>query len=206
MGGDFLALARFTGLAAGDDGRWIDGTKPSDDPARDAAYPLQHKPSVRGPDSPNMEVIVSERSEFPSESYEKPVSPEAVAEHARRLLIAAGGSPSFEENRKSWLARAARRCGLSFARARAIFYREARRIDAHELVRVALAAGPNPLSMQKTKEQIHATDRAIRGVARAVRTGVDHQPTRLGFAGDGRRAVGGGGAAGGRRVAAGAAE
>lgn len=56
----------------------------------------------------------------------------SVQQEARSLLWQVAGPPAIHDNRKSWLARAARTLGWGSRRTKAIFYLEARTITATE--------------------------------------------------------------------------
>lgn len=74
---------------------------------------------------------MSEQSDKRSSTYERG-RVVSVALRARELIIAAAGPRDWDTTRARWLETGARRLRLSFARARAIFYGEARLIGAEE--------------------------------------------------------------------------
>lgn len=65
---------------------------------------------------------------------------ENYAEHMREFLLDAGGSRQHGESRERWLERAARRCGLSYRRAKSFYYRETKRVEIGEYDRAKQAA------------------------------------------------------------------
>lgn len=67
-----------------------------------------------------------------SDNSPKSLDMSQVAETMRRYVITAGGPRPGGETVERWLERASRRLGLGYRRTRAIYHREARRIDAHE--------------------------------------------------------------------------
>jgi hypothetical protein len=56
----------------------------------------------------------------------------SAVEIARDMLCELSGPRGWNDTRESWLARGARRAGLSLRRARAIFYQEPIRLEADE--------------------------------------------------------------------------
>jgi hypothetical protein len=84
-----------------------------------------------------MEASVYERPKSPSESKEKAAVPAVV--RARDMLCDLSGPRGWNDTRESWLARGARRAGLSLRRARAIFYQEPIRLTADEYVSILAA-------------------------------------------------------------------
>jgi len=76
----------------------------------------------------------------------------AVAYDLKDRLIAIAGERAWSETREAWLARAARKCGISYRQAKSIFYNELRDPKA-SLVESVLA------SAEKLKHQEAATAR-----------------------------------------------
>lgn len=60
------------------------------------------------------------------------MSATAVIDEARRIIALAGGERTWNDTRKSWLARAARRLGIQYGRAVTLFYRKAKDMPASE--------------------------------------------------------------------------
>ena len=58
---------------------------------------------------------------------------------ARDMLCDLAGPRGWHDTRESWLARGARKAGLSLRRARAIFYQEPIRLDADEYLQIEQA-------------------------------------------------------------------
>jgi hypothetical protein len=79
------------------------------------------------PERPN------KHSEFPEKS-----AVTAVVK-ARDMLCDLAGPRGWHDTRESWLARGARKAGLSLRRARAIFYQEPIRLDADEYLQIEQA-------------------------------------------------------------------
>ena len=79
------------------------------------------------------------QSNIPSKISEKPseISEFDIAEAMREMVDLA----SDGDSRKSKIANAATALGLSYARAKALFYREARTIPAQEFINVSLRFG-----------------------------------------------------------------
>ena len=80
-----------------------------------------------------MSEVPNKRSEF----QEKSAVSETV--RARDMLCDLSGPRGWNDTRESWLARGARRAGLSLRRARAIFYQEPIRLDADEYLAIERA-------------------------------------------------------------------
>jgi len=143
---------------------------------------------VRAVTCSKMEKSLSPNSETPSPNSEsllisllrRLAKPGAAVAHMPRLLVIAAGKAEWGGgNVKIMLARAARRCGLKYSRAKAIFYREAARIDAEELIRAVLAAGPTPSELRAIQDQIDGTDQILHALV-ADRDGVDAEQDRGG--------------------------
>jgi hypothetical protein len=96
---------------------------------------------------------MSERPNKPSESKEKSAVP--AIELARDMLCELSGPRGWHDTRESWLARGARRAGLTLRRARAVFYQEPIRLTADEL-----------LGIMRAHEGAHASVAAISDLAR----------------------------------------
>lgn len=75
--------------------------------------------------------------EKPSKHQEK--SAVSAATRARDMLCDLSGPRGWNDTRESWLARGARRAGLSIRRARAIFYGEPLRLTADEYLSIQKA-------------------------------------------------------------------
>src|SRR5688572_24020036 len=86
---------------------------------------------------PTMRPAMSERPNKPSESKEKSAVP--AIEIARDMLCELSGPRGWHDTRESWLARGARRAGLTLRRARAIFYQEPLRLTADEYLGIERA-------------------------------------------------------------------
>ena len=102
-------------------------------------------------------------SEFPNKSsgfQEK--SAVSATVRARDMLCDLSGPRGWNDTRESWLARGARRAGLSIRRARAIFYQEPIRLDADEY-----------LAIERAYQTAHAAVAALEPLARdaALRAG-----------------------------------
>lgn len=100
----------------------------------------------------------NKRPEFPEKS-----AVTAVVK-ARDMLCELSGPRGWNDTRESWLARGARKTGLSLRRARAIFYQEPIRLDADEYLQVEAAwrsarAGVAALSILASDADVRA-DRA----------------------------------------------
>lgn len=80
---------------------------------------------------------MSEKPNKPSESKEKPAV--SAVEIARDMLCELSGPRGWNDTRESWLARGARRAGLTLRRARAIFYQEPIRLEADEYLGIERA-------------------------------------------------------------------
>ena len=89
----------------------------------------------------------------PSEFKEKPAVTAVV--RARDMLCELSGPRGWNDTRESWLARGARRAGLTLRRARAVFYQEPIRLTADEL-----------LGIMRAHESAHASVAAISNLAR----------------------------------------
>lgn len=63
----------------------------------------------------------------------------SAATRARDMLCDLSGPRGWNDTRESWLARGARKAGLSIRRARAIFYQEPIRLDADEYLAIERA-------------------------------------------------------------------
>lgn len=59
----------------------------------------------------------------------------------RELVAAVAGPVQFNDNRKSWLSRAARRAGVTYRQVKAVFYGEITDPDHKTVRRMKLAAG-----------------------------------------------------------------
>ncbi len=94
-----------------------------------------------------------EKPNKPSESKEKSAVP--AIEIARDMLCELSGPRGWHDTRESWLARGARRAGLTLRRARAVFYQEPIRLTADEL-----------LGIMRAHEGAHASVAAISNLAR----------------------------------------
>lgn len=88
-----------------------------------------------------------------SEFKEKSAVP--AIELARDMLCDLSGPRGWHDTRESWLARGARRAGLTLRRARAVFYQEPIRLTADEL-----------LGIMRAHESAHASVAAISHLAR----------------------------------------
>ena len=80
---------------------------------------------------------MSDKSKKPSAFQEGPTV--SAVEVARDMLCELSGQRGWHDTRESWLARGARRAGLSLRRARAIFYNEKIRLDADEYLGIERA-------------------------------------------------------------------
>ena len=111
---------------------------------------------------------MSEFSEKPSEVSENrgsgggrsavnvAVADDLVRERLRAAIETAAGDADWRDTREAWLARAARRLGLTAGRCRRIWYGEARRIDAAEYV--ALTARAAELAERAAARRRRAAD------------------------------------------------
>jgi hypothetical protein len=86
----------------------------------------------------NMEEPMSENAEKLSEKLEEAsaMADASSSARARALMVAIAGPRAESDTRGTWLGRAARRCGLSPRRAKALFYGEKTRITADEFTRL----------------------------------------------------------------------
>lgn len=80
---------------------------------------------------------MTERSNKRYQNPEKSAVP--AVELARDMLCELSGPRGWNDTRESWLARGARRAGLTLRRARAIFYCEPIRLDADEYLGIERA-------------------------------------------------------------------
>lgn len=71
-----------------------------------------------------------ERLEKPPRSAEK--SPVSAESRARAMLCDLAGQRGWHDTRESWLARGARKAGITLRRAKALFYEEPLRLSANE--------------------------------------------------------------------------
>lgn len=94
---------------------------------------------------------------------------EMVTSEAQRLLCEVAGPRDWDGNRKSWLARAARKLGFSYTRTRSIFYGEARVIRAEEWIRLTEEAAALKKSAQQRQEALHELDLLARAAVAARR-------------------------------------
>lgn len=105
---------------------------------------------------------------------------EMVTIEASALVATAAGPREWSDNRKSWLARAARRLGFTYSRTRSIYYGEARIIRAEEWIRLNEEADSLKRSAQQRQEALHDLDTLARSAVAARRE--DTRP--LGVASD----------------------
>lgn len=87
--------------------------------------------------STNMEQPMSGIPEKPSKYQEK--SAVSATVRARDMLCDLSGPRGWNDTRESWLARGARKAGLSIRRARALFYAEPIRLSADEYLAIEKA-------------------------------------------------------------------
>lgn len=129
---------------------------------------------------------MSKVSERPSTGAAMP----SAAIIVRDVVIAAAGERGWSDTREAWIARAARRLGLNYRRARAIFYGEARRIDADEYLSLILRAESLRLE-QARQEAVNAAIQAdLRArAAVAVGRGALGEPLAVAPGGRSRRAA-----------------
>jgi len=122
-------------------------------------------------------------SEFPSENQENRtecgvVFMSAVAEASHLLRRVAEPRP-IGDSVKQAIARAARRCGLSFTRTEDLWRQEARRVDAEEMDRIRRAANKHNAAQEaKARDELsELRDRLARLEARLLSTDEDfHRP------------------------------
>lgn len=116
-------------------------------------------------------------SEFPNKSsgFQEKSAVSATVK-ARDMLCDLSGPRGWSDTRESWLARGARRAGLSIRRARAIFYQEPIRLDADEY-----------LAIERAHQTAHAAVAALEPLARdaALRAGEADAGTSGGTHGEG---------------------
>src|SRR5689334_6925559 len=77
----------------------------------------------------SMETPLSTHSEKPSKNMDS-------AAFCRHGIAVAAGPRDWADTRESWLARAARKLGLSYRRTKSIWYNEARVIRADEYLKI----------------------------------------------------------------------
>ena len=92
-----------------------------------------------------------------------------VSTDARELLCGVAGPRSWSDTRDSWLARAARRLGFSFARTRNIFYGRARIIRAEEWMRLNEEFTALNESAARRLGALHDLDSMARSISEARR-------------------------------------
>lgn len=95
----------------------------------------------------------------------------ALAEECRLLIAMAGGGRDWTDTRESWLARAARRLGISPGRANSLFYRKARNISAVEYLTMKERAD----AIRADQERHQAALQASHDYAAAVRLKRSHK-------------------------------
>lgn len=123
---------------------------------------------------------------------------EMVTIEARDLVSVVAGPREWGDNRKGWLARAARRLGFSYTRTRSIFYGEARVIRAEEWIRLNEEAEQLKKSARERQEALHDLD-LLAGAAVAARREVP-RPLGVGGGDESEARPGPGGTAAGRPV------
>jgi len=96
--------------------------------------------------STNMREAMTGYLEKPAGHSEKSAVTAVV--RARDMLCDIAGQRGWNDTRESWLARGARKAGLSLRRARAIFYQEPIRLDADEYLRIEQAYSHARASME----------------------------------------------------------
>lgn len=105
-------------------------------------------------------------SERPNKSTRNPEKSAVPAiELAREMLCELAGPRGWHDTRESWLARGARRAGLTLRRARAIFYQEPLRLTADEYLGIQRAY---TAAHEAVAQMVHlAGDQDLRRRARA---------------------------------------
>lgn len=118
----------------------------------------------------------------------------SVQQEARSLLWQVAGPPAIHDNRKSWLAKAARTLGWGSRRTKAIFYLEARTITATEWRTLNDRLDALKAAERRHGEQAHELREAYR-MARSggivARRGFDEMVDQASHAGDARQPEGG---------------
>ena len=117
----------------------------------------------------NMEQPMTGNPEKPSWNQEK--STVSATVRARDMLCDLSGPRGWNDTRESWLARGARKAGLSVRRARALFYAEPIRLSADEYLAIERAYATAheslaALSILASHADVRA-DRAAAGRGRA---------------------------------------
>lgn len=118
-----------------------------------------------------MSEVPNKRSEFQEKSAV------SATVRARDMLCDLSGPRGWNDTRESWLARGARRAGLSLRRARAIFYLEPIRLDADEY-----------LAIERAYQTAHVAVAALQSLASDadLRAGEADAASRGGSDGEGR--------------------
>lgn len=95
-------------------------------------------------------------SEKSSRNEECKVTPEQTADEVRRPLVAAEPKHPLD-TQESWLARTAWKLGLDAGRVKRLFYREVRRIPAHEFLTIQARAAALQQRDEHRREYIEET-------------------------------------------------
>lgn len=87
-----------------------------------------------------------------------------LALEMRRSIVTAGGTRGWQENRKSWLAKAARKIGITDRQARSLFYMQGNpRAELVERVRAAVGRlTKNTLDKEARNELAEISERIVR--------------------------------------------
>lgn len=92
---------------------------------------------------------------------------QVVVIEAQQMLKEVAGPRAWSDTRQSWLARAARRLGFSYARTSNIYYGRARIIRAEEWIRLNDEAEQLKKSAQQRQEALHDLDLLARAAVAA---------------------------------------
>lgn len=111
-----------------------------------------------------------------------------IADEMRNAIGVAAGPRTWEDTRESWLWRAAHRLGIEPRRAKAFWYREARRIEAAEYVQVKTNLAQLEARANARDHELQALAAARARTAAALVGGVERPDgehlERLGQVGD----------------------
>lgn len=101
-------------------------------------------------------------SDRPNKSTRNPEkSAVSAVEIARDMLCELSGPRGWNDTRESWLARGARRAGLTLRRARAIFYQEPIRLEADEYLAIKRAHQSAYAAVEEVQHLVRDADLRI---------------------------------------------
>lgn len=101
-----------------------------------------------------------------------------VIEDCRKWIAQARGARDWNETRQAWLARAARRLGITQGRAVSLFYRKARGITAVEYLALQARVEALETAAKRRRENLYALERARMDLGR----GTDGSCQQMGYA------------------------